>query len=252
MLRNSLVAVVMIVVAFNSGAGLVAQEPGLKFRFESNNTLSFRSDSNSKSEHSVSPDGQMRVAVDFKKIQVLSVSNDTVLHEFATPNRAMAPTFSPDQKSLVFADCTGNLACESRFYIHQLEGGRQATMGSCFGTTTQIAFSADGKRVAAVSVYDPIMALLAQQQFKKSLGGEIVVFDLATKSELLHMAFETPNAESAPLKSMSQIVDQIALDNDGTTLLVTANSGVVKVIDVNAGAEKISLTIPAVDLSSKN
>ena len=164
----------------------------------------------------------------------------------------MAPTFSPDQKSLVFADCTGNLACESRFYVHQFEGGNQTILGSCLGATTQIAFSANGKRVAAVSIYGPILAPVAQRQFRKSLSGEIVVFDLETRSELLHVGVETPGSESAAHEAKPPFVDRIALDNDGTTLLVTASSGVVKVIDVNTGAERISIVTPTVVRSSKN
>ncbi len=250
MLRSFLIAAVWIVVACDFRSGLVAQEQRPVFRFDPNKTLIFSADANSKSDPFESSDGKMRIAVDFKKIRVLSIANDEVLYEFATPNRAMAPTFSPDQKSVVFADCTGNLACESNFYVHQLENGSQANLGSCIGVTTQVAFSADGKRVAAVSMYGPIMALLPQQEFKKSLIGEIIVFDIATKSEMLHMAYEIPNPESAARKAKPPVLDQIALDYDGTTLLVTADSGVVKVIDVVAGAEKISVATKAAELSS--
>ena len=250
MVRHFLIKFVLIIAAFNSGSRLLAQESGLRFQFDSNKALSFGSDVNLKNKDSVSPDGKMRVVVDFKKIRVLSDSSE-LLHEFATPNRAMAPTFSPDQRSLVFADCTGNLACESRFYVRQLEGGNQITLGTCLGVTTQIVFSANGKRVAAVSMYDPILAVTTQQQLKKSLGGEIVVFDLPAKSELLHMAFEIPDSKSAPNELTSPIVDQIALDNDGMTLLVVANSGVVKVIDVNTGTEKISITTQSAGSDSK-
>lgn len=252
MVRYFLIAMLWITVAFNSGSGLRAQEPGLSFRFDSKRTLSFRSDVDGKNIDSISPDGTMRVAVEFQKIRVLSESNDTVLHEFTTPNRAMAPTFSPDQRSIVFADCTGNLACESRFYVYQLEGGNQDTLGSCLGVTTQIVFSANGKCVAAVSMYDPILALTTQQQLKKHLGGEIVVFDLQAKSELLHMALEIPDSASASQEATSQIVDQIALDSDGMTLLVIAKTGVVKIIDVKTGAVKISITAPVAGRSNKN
>jgi tricorn protease-like protein len=252
MIRNVLVTAVWIIVASGFDSGLVAQSSGPASRFDPNHTLSFDSAASIKSKRLVSPDGNMRVAVDYKKIRVLSSSSDTVLHEFVTPNRAMAPTFSPDQKSLVFADCTGNLACESQFYVHQLESGNQVILGSSLGVTTQIVFSGNGQRIAAVTIYGPILALVQQQQHKKSLGGEIVVFDLTSKSELLRMAYDKPDTESAVHESPSQIVDQIALDIDGTTLLVTASSGVVKVIDVDTGAEKISITSRAVDLPSEN
>ncbi len=250
MVRHFLIKFVLIIAAFNSGSRLLAQESGLPLRFDSNKTLSFASDVNLKNKDSVSPDGTMRVVVDIKKIRVLSDSSK-LLHEFATPNRAMSPTFSPDQRSLVFADCTGNLVCESRFYVRQLEGGNQITLGTCLGVTTQIVFSANGRRVAAVSMYDPILEVTVQKQLKKRLGGEMVVFDLPTKSELLHMAFEIPDSKSAPHELTSQVVGQIALDNDGGTLLVAANSGVVKVIDVNTGTEKISITTQSAGSHSK-
>ena len=221
-----------------------ADDPQPEFRYDPSKALSFQPGPGRKP--GFSPNGKLRAAVDFKRIRILSVPGNEIKFEFPTPNRAMSPTFSPDQRKLAYADCTGNLACESILYVRELETNELATLGSCFGVTTRFAFSGDGKRLAALTAYGPIMAMVPRQKFRKPIAGEIAVFDLTTKNELMHMAYQVSG------ESKSELPSQIALDHNGKTILITAKSGLIKVIDVRTHTQQFSVdAIPNVPTTKK-
>ncbi|MEL6106608.1 MAG: hypothetical protein AAFU85_11245 [Planctomycetota bacterium] len=219
----------------------IAQESGPDFRYDPSRALRFEVDAETP-QRGLSPDGSLRAVAEFKKIRVLSAPGGDVRYEFPTPNHAMAPTFSPDQKQLVYADCTGNLACDSVIYARHLESGKRVTLGNCYGIAFQFAFSGDGKRVAVVSMYGPILALIPQQQFQKAIRGEIAVFDLTTTNELMHTSFMGPTLDFES-KTQPEIPVRISLDQNGSTLLVAASPGIVKIIDVRTHNEQFSVDV---------
>ncbi|MEO1525208.1 MAG: hypothetical protein AAFX06_07210 [Planctomycetota bacterium] len=221
----------------------LAEESGPEFRYDLSQTLNFEA-TKTPARPGVSPDGTMRAVVDFKMIRVLSVADGKLLHEFATPNRAMSPTFSADQKRLVYADCTGNLACKSTVYLRDLETGKEATVGDCYGITLRFAFSGDGKRLAMVSMYGPILALIPKQRFGKQVAGEIAIFDLENNRELFHTAYQGPGNAVENEAARQLLPIEITLNDDGSTLLVAAPSGVVHVLDIDQPHKRFSATVP--------
>lgn len=226
---------------------LHGQEPKeIKVQYDPEKLLQFKPNPEPRRPH-VSPDGKMTIEVIFKQIRVLSLPEKELLHEFATPNKAMASTFSPDLKAIAFADCTGNLACGAVIYTRNLETGKQSEIGRCLGVVTRLTSSGDGKRLAAMSFYGPIGAMMAKQRFKLNIGGEVAVFDVSTQTDLLHMAYQLPGPppRKIPEDFMPYWRTHIALDQDGATLLVAAPSGVIKVIDVETGNISISTDFDA-------
>lgn len=234
-----------LVGCLSVGERVYAQDTGPAFKFDADNVVSFSPTSTKQRDASVSSDGKMRIHVDYKKLRVLATSNDEVIHEFATPHRAMASTFSPDNSQIAFADCTGNLACESTIYLHDLTRDHRTVVGSVFGVATQLSFSANGKRLAIASIYDPIMELVAKEKFRQSLGGEIAVFDLATSTKLLHLAYANDEGAAPTTKTLAPV--QIAINDAGTTLLVMGKSNVAKAIDVKS--RNVSMSIEPLQLA---
>jgi WD40 repeat protein len=228
---------------------LHAQEPeGPEFKFDPDKALIFKPDPNQSrkpfSTQCLSSDGKMRAEAGFRKVSVYSVPDNKLLHEFATPNRAAAPTFSPDLKTLAFADYVGNLGVESVIYTLELETGKQTKIGSCYGPIIRLAFSGDGKRLVGASVYG-LMALAAKLQLQRDIHGEVAVFDVSSQKDLLRMAYVLPENVSpkSAEKLFRHVPTHIALDQDGSTLLLASTSGLIKVIDVETGDNRISMEL---------
>ena len=245
--RYSVAIAVGVALLAMSGSDLHAQQLEVpEFKFDPDKALIFKPDPNQFrkpiSTQCLSSDGKMSAEVGFRKVSVYSVADNKLLHEVATPNKAAAPTFSPDLKTLAFADYVGNLGVESFIYMLELETGKQTKIGSCYGPIIRLAFSGDGKRLVGASVYG-LMALAAKLQLQRDIGGEVAVFDVSSQKELLRMAYVLPesfspeNAETMFRHAPSHI----ALDQDGSTLLLASTSGLIKVIDVETGDTSISM-----------
>jgi WD40 repeat protein len=232
---------------------LYAKEPeGPEFKYDPDKALVFKPNPTQASVPlytSLRSDGKMRAEAGYRNVRVFSVPDNTLLYEFATPNQAMAAAFSPDLKTIAFVD-SDNLSSGSIIYTRELETGKQSKIGSCLGSIMWLTFSGDGKRLAGVSIYGPIPGVLAKERFKRDLGGEVTVFDVSTQNDLLTMAYilpERPTAKNGD-KVAPYLPTHIALDHDGSTLLLASTSGMIKVINVETGDNRISIEL---DLSAK-
>lgn len=194
---------------------------------------------------SLSPDGKMRAEYSKGKIRITSVSDEKVLYEFSTPERAVSPTFSPDQKTIAYAIWPGNLDAMSDIYLRELETGTQTKIEGCLGTVMRLAFSGDGKRLASVAFYGPITEVVAKQQNKPAQHGELIVFDVSTQANLLSMPLVFP--ERLTTKNGEELFPHlpmhIALDQDGSTLVLASPAGLIRVIDVEKAENKISMEL---------
>ncbi len=227
---------------------LHAQEPeGPEFKYDPDKALVFTPTPTQASvppHTSLSSDGKMRAEAGYRKVRIFSVPDNKVLHEFATPNQAMAAAFSPDLKTIAFVD-SDNLSSVSDIYMREVETGKQSKIGSCLGSIVWLTFSGDGKRLAGISIYGPIPGVLAKERFKRDVGGEVTVFDVPTQNDLLTIAYILPerltpkNGE----KVLPYLPTHIALDHDGSILLLASTSGMIKVIDVETGDNRISIKL---------
>jgi len=192
----------------------------------------------------ISPDGLMRAETEFQKVKVWSVPDNKLLHEFSTPDRSFAPTFTPDSSTLVVALCKGNLGCAGTFQAWNLKTKEKTELGKCNGTVFKINFSADGSRLAAVTSYSSIVATLALER-KKWLGGELIVLDLKSGAKPFNLAWEAANVpldldpEEITTRYYAAIEThmphQVILNHDGSKLMTVMKDGGVSVFDVETG-----------------
>ena len=194
----------------------------------------------------VSPDGLMRAESGFQKVKVWSIPDNQLLLEFATPDRSHAPTFTPDSSILVVEECNGNLGCAGTLRAWNLKARQKSELAKCTGVVTSMNFSADGTRLAVVTSYSSITAMMAPDR-KKWLGGEVFVLDLKSGEKPFRLSWEAANIPvgvgSQELTThyyeslKTHMPHQISLNHDGSKLMTVLKAGNVAVFDVQSGTQ---------------
>ncbi|MEM8670473.1 MAG: WD40 repeat domain-containing protein [Planctomycetota bacterium] len=208
----------------------------------------------------VSPDGKLRAEAGFQKLEVSSVEDKEMLFQFRFDGHAYSPTFTPDGKQVVAAVCRGNLGCISTLYAWDLESGKSTTYGECSGLVLDIAFDADGERLAVATAYGRLGAYGLYSVHKKWFGGEIVVFDrtkddqplqiFCELSGVMAMTKDHSSDEATKAKFDQSLEDackrclpvRVGLTGDGKKVIGVTSAGTIRVFDAMSGKSDLQLS----------
>ncbi len=223
------------------------------------NSLNFDQPDTNGTRRGFSPNGKMRAETEFRKVKIWSVPENQLIHEFAMAGHSYTPTFSPDSSRVIVAECEGNLGCAATLRALNLKTKERSVLGKCTGVVVDMSFSQDGTRIAAVTSYSSIVAMVASGR-DTYLGGELFVLDLKSGAKLLRLAWENGKrklsgdgedvAAQFQESMKTHMPRKVRLNHDGSKLCTTTSLGRVRVFDVETGNTDFDFQID-VDLSAE-
>lgn len=182
-------------------------------------------------------------------VNVWAIKEKRLVHQFRVPGKARAVSFTPDSSTLVTADETGNLGCESTIRLWDLAQGKERKLSACVGQVDDLVFSPDGRRLAAVAKLGP---------FEIMAGGavasvvQIHVWQVAGEGDALRIDITHPCGESVELWPSTEKFDpcrderiqaafrrtipmRLRFSSDGTQLICETHSGLRTIYDSRSG-----------------